>query len=119
MLSHALTSLCETTTWARLRAHLMAPILIALAALSACGGSGSGPVNQAPVSSQGCDATTCGTLLVSLTDADGDFLSYSMDFVSLSLTRANGTVVQALPTRQRVDFAERVDLTELVTAAGC
>jgi hypothetical protein len=50
----------------------MAPILIALAALSACGGSGSGPVNQAPMSSQGCDATTCGTLLVSLTDADGD-----------------------------------------------
>ena len=40
-----------------------------------------------------------------------------MDVVSLSLRKANGTVVQALPTRQRVDFAGLVDLTELVTAA--
>jgi|APDOM4702015248_1054824.scaffolds.fasta_scaffold438101_2 hypothetical protein len=37
--------------------------------------------------------------------------------VSLSLTRANGTVMRALPTRQRVDFAELVDLAEFVTAA--
>ena len=116
MLSHALTSLCETATWARLRAHLMAPIAIALVALSACGGGGGGG-GQPPVANPGCDAASCGTLLVSLTDADGDFLSYSVDVVSLSLTRANGTVVQALPTRQRVDFAELVDLTELVTAA--
>jgi len=52
-----------------------------------------------------------------MTDADGDFLSYSVDVVSLSLTKADGTVVQTLPVRQRVDFAELVDLTELVTAA--
>jgi len=69
------------------------------------------------VPSQGCDATTCGTLLVGLADTDGDFLSYSVDFVSLSLRKANGAIVQALPTRQRVDFAGLVDLTELVTAA--
>jgi hypothetical protein len=56
-------------------------------------------------------------LLIGITDADGDFLSYSVDVVSLSLRRADGTVVQALPVRQRVDFAELVDLTELVTAA--
>jgi hypothetical protein len=88
------------------------PILIALAA---CGGGG--PANQAPAPSQGCDAATCGTLLVGLTDADGDFLNYSVDVVSLSLRKADGTIVQALPTRQRVDFAGLVDLTELVTAA--
>jgi hypothetical protein len=45
------------------------------------------------------DAATCGTPMVGLTDADG-------------------AVVQALPTRQRVDFAGLVDLTELVTAAA-
>ena len=118
MLSHALTSLCETTTWTRLRAHLMAPIAIALLALSACGGGGGGGgVSQAPAPVQGCTAATCGTVLVGITDADGDFLSYSVDVVSLSLRRADGTVVQALPVRQRVDFAELVDLTELVTAA--
>ena len=71
----------------------------------------------AAVASQGCDATSCGTLMVGLTDADGDFLSYSVDVVSLSLRKADGTVVQALPTRQRVDFAGLVDLTELVTVA--
>jgi hypothetical protein len=109
-------TLCETTTWARLRALLVAPFLIALATLAACGGGGSD--GQPPVANPGaCDATTCGTLLIGMTDADGDFLSYSVDVVSLSLERANGTTVQALPTRQRVDFAELVDLTELVTAA--
>jgi hypothetical protein len=56
-------------------------------------------------------------MLIGLTDADGDFLSYSVDVVSLSLRKADGTIVQALPTRQRVDFAGLVDLTELVTAA--
>jgi hypothetical protein len=87
------------------------PILLAL---SACGGGGG---SMPPVANQGCDATSCGTLLLSLTDADGDFLSYSVDVVSLSLRKADGTIVQALPTRQRVDFAGLVDLTELVTAA--
>ncbi len=28
-----------------------------------------------PVPNQGCDAASCGTLMVRLTDADGDFLS--------------------------------------------
>ena len=72
---------------------------------------------QPPVATPACDAATCGTLLVGLTDADGDFLSYSVDVVSLSLETANGRTVEALPVRQRVDFAELVDLTELVTAA--
>ena len=56
--------------------------------------------------------------MVSLTDADSDFLNYSVDVVSLSLRKADGTVVQAPPARQRVDFARLVDLTELVTAAA-
>jgi hypothetical protein len=70
-----------------------------------------------PIANQGCNSATCGTLMVGLTDADGDFLSYSVDVVSLSLRKADGTIVQTLPTRQRVDFAQLVDLTELVTAA--
>ena len=55
--------------------------------------------------------------MIGLTDADGDFLSYSVDVVSLTLTKADGAIVETLPMRQRVDFADLVDLTELVTAA--
>jgi len=118
MLSHALNSLCKTATWARLRALLLAPIAIAIVALSACGdGGAAGGGGAPPVANPGCDASSCGTLLVAMTDGDGDFLSYSVDVVSLTLTTANGRVVQALPTRQRVDFADLVELTELVTAA--
>jgi len=96
----------------------MAPIAIALLTLAACGGGGGGgPVSQVPAPTQGCSAATCGTLFVGLTDADGDFLSYSVDVVSLTLERANGDTVETLPVRQRVDFAELVDLTEFVTAA--
>ncbi|MEX2149641.1 MAG: DUF4382 domain-containing protein [Steroidobacteraceae bacterium] len=115
MLSQALTILCETPLWARLRAHLIVPVAIALVALAGCGG-GSGD-GEAPAPSLGCSDTSCGTLLVGLTDADGDFLSYSVDVTSLTLERSNGTTVETLPVRQRVDFAELADLTELVTAA--
>jgi hypothetical protein len=55
--------------------------------------------------------------MLGITDADGDFLSYAVDVQSLTLRRADGTEVQALPVTSRVDFAELVDLTEFVTAA--
>jgi len=57
-----------------------------------------------------------GVVGISLTDTAGDFLSYTVDVTSLTLTKADGTVVQALPLRPRVDFARFVDLTEFVTA---
>jgi hypothetical protein len=63
------------------------------------------------------DASGCGTAYIALTDADGDFLSYAVDVVSLTLKRANGTVVETLPNQTRVDFAQYVDLTEFITAA--
>jgi len=57
-----------------------------------------------------------GVVGISLTDTAGDFLSYTVDVTSLTLTKADGTVVQALSQRARVDFARLVDLTEFVTA---
>jgi hypothetical protein len=114
MLSQALTILCETPLGTRLRTHLIVPVAVAVVALAGCGGGSGG---EAPVPSLGCSDTTCGTLLIGLTDADGDFLAYSVDVTSLTLEHANGTTVETLPVRQRVDFAELVDLTELVTAA--
>lgn len=58
-----------------------------------------------------------GTVNIGMTDAQGDFLSYAVDVTSLTLTKANGTVVQTLPQRTRIDFAQLVDLTEFVTGA--
>ncbi|MBT8097103.1 MAG: DUF4382 domain-containing protein [Woeseia sp.] len=102
--------------------------LIAVAwIITACGGSGgSGGTDIADVpepvaTCNPADANTfseCGTLYVGLTDADGDFLSYSVDVVSLELAKANGATVETLPTNARIDFAQYVDLTEFVTAAN-
>ena len=89
----------------------------------ACGGgSGSQPEPVPPVAA-GCDPadsathSECGTVLLGLTDADGDFVNYTVDVVSLTLETANGRVVETLPRSTRINFAEYVDLTELFTAA--
>ncbi len=58
-----------------------------------------------------------GQLNVSLTDAQGDFVSYTVDVQSLTLTKADGTIVNALPLSTRVDFAQYVDMTEFLTSA--
>jgi len=56
-----------------------------------------------------------GVVDIGLTDAAGDFLSYAVDVTSLTLTKADGTAVQTLPQRTRIDFSQLVDLTEFVT----
>jgi hypothetical protein len=84
-------------------------------ALAGCGGGGGAATTAAAPPPAAC--ADCGTVYVGLTDADGDFLSYAVDVESLTLRRADGAVVQALPVESRVDFAQYVDLTELLTAA--
>ncbi|MEM7503178.1 MAG: hypothetical protein AAF417_14080 [Pseudomonadota bacterium] len=94
--------------------------------LQACGG-GSGAANPAPnttpptanacVPSDPSTADECGTLILGLTDADGDFDSYAVDVVSIQLEKANGTIVETLPATTRIDFTDYVNLTEFVTAA--
>jgi hypothetical protein len=88
-----------------------------LITLAGCGGGGDSVSSAVTPPSTGCDSSSCGTVLIGLTDADGDFTSYTVDVVSLTLKKANGASVETLPVRQRVDFAELVDLTELVTSA--
>ncbi len=93
-------------------------VLAAALILTACGGGGaSNPPpsgNNPPSASCGTD---CGTAYIAITDADGDFLSYTVDVSSLKLRRANGTLVETLPASTRIDFAQLVDLTEFFTAA--
>ncbi len=58
-----------------------------------------------------------GEVLVSLTDAEGDFENYTVDVRSIKLTKQNGTEVEVMPLTARIDFAQYVDLEELVTTA--
>ena len=83
-------------------------IMLAGLGLSACGG-GSGDSASAEEGN--------GEVIISLTDAEGDLVSYTVDVVSLTLTKANGAVVQTLPINTRVDFAQYTDMTEFLTAA--
>jgi hypothetical protein len=99
-----------------LAARLWAPLAALALVLAGCGGGGGDP---APVTGDGSGTSAGGSgkVYVGLTDADGDFLSYAVDVVSLRLKKADGTQVETLPARSRVDFAELADLTEFVTAA--
>ncbi len=100
-----------------------------LISLSACGGGNGGgdePLLEevAVVAESSCitsdaqnTSNNCGTLLVGITDADGDFLSYTVEVTGLELTRSDGTQVSVMPSNQAVNFAEYVEVSELATAA--
>jgi hypothetical protein len=75
-------------------------------ALGACGGG-----------SDDTAGSSSGEVVIGLTDAEGDFLSYTVDVISITLTRADGSVVETLPLSTRVDFAQYTEMTEFVTAA--
>ncbi len=92
------------TLWKSLR-WLGFGLVVLLAA--ACGGG----------STEG-DAGSTGIVNISLTDAEGDFVTYTVDVLSLTLTRSDGTTVETLPVKTRVDFARYTDLTEFLTAAS-
>jgi len=96
-------------------------LTVIVLAIAGCGGS-STTTNDAPIASQ-CipgdpsTAAECGTLYVGLTDGDGDFLSYSVDVVSLTLEKADGTIIETMPGTTRINFSEYVDMTELMSVA--
>ena len=58
-----------------------------------------------------------GDIVIGLTDAQGDFLTYTVDVLSLTLTKQNGAEVDTLPLETRVDFAQYAEMTEFLTAA--
>lgn len=93
--------------------RLFGPFLMLLTAtLAACGGGG----GSSNLAGESCGATACGSAVITITDAPGDFLSYTVDIVSLQLQRDDGTVVETLPVAATVDFARLVDLTEVISA---
>ena len=82
-------------------------MLLAAVILAACGGGAGTSGNQDSGVTAVCDpndASTlaeCGTVMVALTDANGDFLNYTVDVQSLTLETGNGRVVETLPSSTR------------------
>ncbi len=59
-----------------------------------------------------------GEVVISITDAPGDFASYQVDVLSLKLQRQDGLEVETLPLTTSINFTDYVDLTEFLTAAS-
>ncbi len=100
----------------------VALILIAISGSGCGGGAATTSTVEPPVvalcnPADPATAAECGTLMIGLTDADGDFLSYTVDVLSLILEKADGAVIEVLPNRTRVDFTQYVDLTEFISVA--
>ncbi len=103
------------------RLQRLSSLLAIITLLAACSGSGTGTgTGSTATACDPADPSTsgqCGELLVAVTDADGDFVSYAVDVLSVSLDRPNGASVEMLPAATRIDFAELTTLSELLTAA--
>jgi hypothetical protein len=89
-----------------------------LTALSACGGGGAATMSTSPpaATAAGCSSTTCGSTVMTMTDAAGDFLSYKVNLVSLQLQKSDGTMVETLPATTAVDFVQLISLSEVISA---
>lgn len=104
------------------RARALA-LMASLCVVAACGGGKSDITEMDPalskcaISDSTNSSNDCGQVVIALTDADGDFLAYSVNVTKLSLTRADGVEVDVLPTQTRIDFAQYVNLSEFITAA--
>lgn len=98
-------------------------LLLTALILTACGGGANTSTTQEPVPSAVCNPadpgthSECGTVLIGLTDADGDFLNYTVNVLGLTLETGNGRTVEVIPDSTRVNFVDYVDVTELVAAA--
>ncbi|MEA3175362.1 MAG: hypothetical protein QOF42_2773, partial [Gammaproteobacteria bacterium] len=89
-----------------------------LTALSACGGGGAATMSTSTpaAAASGCSSTTCGSAVMTITDAAGDFLSYKVNLVSLQLQKSDGTMVETLPATTAVDFVQLISLSEVISA---
>jgi hypothetical protein len=98
-----------------LRGSLAGLTTCGLLLLAGCGGSMNGGMGSTAGASA-CSASSCGASMVTMTDAKGDFLSYTVNLTSLQLQTAAGASVETIPAVTKVDFAQLVDLTEVISA---
>jgi hypothetical protein len=73
------------------------------------------PIPAAPVTPASCTSSTCGSMVMTVTDAAGDFLSYQVSLVSLQLQKADGSMVETLPAITAVDFVQLINLSEILS----
>lgn len=73
------------------------------------------PMPAAPVTPASCTSSTCGSMVMTVTDAAGDFLSYQVNLVSLQLQKADGSMVETLPATTTVDFVQLINLSEILS----
>lgn len=93
---------------------MVATVMVFMVMLQACGSD----TSELASADLGADAETeTGELVISLTDAEGDFLAYTVDVVSLKLKMENGAEVETLPANTRIDFAQYVEVTEFLSSA--
>lgn len=81
-----------------------------------CGGGGGSSTPSA--SPNGLSEPEPGKLSIGITDAEGDFLQYSVNVESLTLTARNGNIVETLPASTRIDFTELTEVTEFLSIAS-
>lgn len=89
----------------------LAGLLLTLS-LAGCGGGSSGS------SSNSQSSSGTGTAAIGLTDAPGDFVTYTVNVTSIKLVRADGSSVETLPQTAQVDFARYTDMSEFLSAAA-
>lgn len=106
-----------------IRGSLMGVAACGALLLSACGGSGMGGMGSTAAgastptaTAMACGSSSCGGAMLTMTDAKGDFLSYTVNMTSLQLQTAAGASVETLPAVTKVDFSRLVDLTEVISA---
>ncbi|MBX2884618.1 MAG: DUF4382 domain-containing protein, partial [Granulosicoccus sp.] len=92
--------------------HLIAVSTLAVLAISGCGETSTNPTTINPD-----NPSNAGEVVIGITDAPGDFGTYSVDVSSIKLWRRDGTSVETVPLSTTVDFAQYVELTEFFTAA--
>lgn len=89
------------------RGLIYSHLFMAAAVTVGCGGGGS--------SDSTAVAEEQGEVALAITDAEGDFLSYTVELASITLEKANGAVVETVPLNTRIDFAQYTDMTEFFT----
>lgn len=92
---------------------VLGPLVLG-ALVAGCGGGGSGGGGGAPPTVP----TDTGEVTLAVTDAPTDEIdAFEVDIVSFRFQRANGAVVEVLPQKARVDFAELVSVSEVIAGA--
>ncbi|MFN0058818.1 MAG: DUF4382 domain-containing protein [Planctomycetota bacterium] len=83
-------------------------LAVSTCSLTGCGGGGGSGGGAGAAAGEG-------NLQIALTDAATDLVDrFEVDVVSIELEHRNGARVETLPVTTRIDFAELVDLAELV-----